>query len=181
MSLLSVKLRSSDLRHGRSDFFLPSPLEIPSDHQEAFEEAKRRIVKAGWGFKERSGITEHSRKFTMTLRKNIWLSDKFDGYHVAHKAAILWHEYIHVKQRQRWGHAKFLSRYATARGRWLIETPAYRMSLRVYEKLSDGEFNGTEWVEDLLPRFRSDYALKALDKRQYFAETRKILYQERRS
>lgn len=173
------RLRSSDLRHGRSDYFLPDINEIPKDHQKAYDKAKRLIKDAGWTFKKRSGTTKHGRKFTMTMRKIIWLSAEWDSYEIWKKAMILWHEYIHVLQRKKWGHASFLRRYATARGRWFIEVPAYRMSIRVYERLSGGKFNATKYVESKLVSMRKSYWLGTIKKSQYMAETRRIWLQER--
>ena len=179
MGLFIKKLRSSDLKHGRSDFFLPDISEIPKDPQEAYHKIKGRIEAAGWGFKRRGSKTEHGRKFTMTMRKNIYLSGRWDSYPIWKKAAILWHEYIHVLQRERWGDAKFLARYATARGRWFIEAPAYRMSIRVYERMSGGKFNATEYVENKLVEFRKSYWLGTINKSQYVKETRAIWLKER--
>ena len=179
MGLFTKKLRSSDLKHGKSDYFLPDISEIPKDPQEAYDKAYKLIKDAGWVFKERKGTTSHGRKFTMTLRKIIWLSAGFHEKAVWQQAAILWHEYIHVLQRKKWGHSLFLRRYATARGRWLIETPASRRSIRVYERLSGGKFNATKYVEAKLTTFRKSYWLGTLSKSQYKNETRRIWLQER--
>jgi len=179
MGFFTKKLRASDLKHGRSDYFLPDIGEIPKDPQEAYDKAYKLIEDAGWTFKEREGLIEHGRKFTMTLRKIIWLSAGFHEKEIWQKAAILWHELIHVLQRKKWGHSLFLRRYATARGRWLIEAPAYRMSIRVYERLSGGKFHATNYVNAKLISFRKDYWLGTIDKSQYEKETRAIWFKER--
>jgi hypothetical protein len=180
MGLFKQKLRSSDKKLAASTQFLVDVKEIPKDPEEAYHKAQRLIREAGWTFKTRSGKTKHGRKFTMTLRKVIWLASGWDDYPIWKKATILWHELVHVRQRERWGHSKFLRRYATARGRWYIEVPAYRMSIRVYEHLSGGKFNATNYVKDKLKSFRKNYWLGQLDSRQYHAETQKIWYLERR-
>jgi hypothetical protein len=181
MGLITNKrLRSSDLRIARSDQFLADIGDIPRDFDKAYFKAQALIKDAGWRFKKRSGATAHGRKFTMTLSKTIWLSAGWDDYEVWKKASILWHELVHVRQRQAWGHSKFLSRYSTARGRWYIEVPAYRMSVRAYERLSGGKFNGTNYIQAKLTSFRKDYWLRQINYSQYFSETQKIWNQERR-
>jgi len=179
MGLFTKTFRSSDLRHARSDYFLPDIGEIPKDPQEAYDKAYNLIKEAGWSFKNRKGTFSHGRKFTMTLRKIIWLSSGFHKKEIWEKAALLWHEYIHILQRKKWGHASFLRRYATARGRWYIETPAYRMSIRVYERLSGGKFNATKYVESKVPSMRKSYWLGLIKNSQYKTETARIWLQER--
>lgn len=167
-------LRSSDKRYAKSTQFLVDIDEIPTDPQEAYDKARKLILAAGWRFKKRPGTTEHGRKFTMTLRKNIYLSGRWDSYDIVKKAVILWHELVHVRQRQRWGHSKFLARYATARGRWFIETPAYRMSIRVYERLSGGRFHAGNYIKGKLKSFRSSYKLGPINSKQYYSVTEDI-------
>lgn len=116
----------------------------------------------------------------MTMRKVIYLASGWDDYPVWKKAALLWHELVHIRQRQKWGHASFLKRYASARGRWYIETPAYRMSIRCYERMSGGQFNGTQYIEEKVASFRKSYWLKQIKYSQYKSETARIWKQERR-
>jgi hypothetical protein len=175
-----ARLRSSDLKLGRSDQFLVPFGDMPQEQHESLAEARRRILAEGWRFRDRPGLTEHGRKFTMTLRKIIWLVDGFNSYPVWKQASILWHELVHVYQRKSWGHSKFLGRYTTARGRWAIETPGYRMSVRAYERLSGGRFHATNYIESKLVSMRKNYWLGWLDQRQYTEETRAIWYTERR-
>jgi hypothetical protein len=175
-----AQFKPKDIQEANSERFLFDPWEIPMDWQAAYQKARDLIEAEGWTFKRRSGFTDHGRKFTMTLRKVIWVSASWDKYPAWKKAAILWHELVHVRQRKAWGHTKFLSRYATARGRWVIEVPAYRMSIRVYERLSNGDFNAAEYIGSKLNTFRQDYLLESLDFEQYKQETQKIWFQERR-
>ena len=132
MSFFNLRLRSSDMKLARSDEFLFGAHEIGNNHQAALRKAQQKIRDAGWNFKVRPGAIRHGRKFTMTMRKTIYLSSKWESYPAWKRAAILWHELVHIRQRKKWGDAKFLSRYATARGRWASEVQAYRMSIRVY-------------------------------------------------
>jgi hypothetical protein len=177
---INKKLRSSDLKLGRSDEFLADIKDIPKDPEQAYIKARKLIGDAGWKFKPRKGRTEHGRKFTMTMSKTIYLAAGWDDYPIWKKATILWHELVHIRQRQKWGHAKFVACYGTVRGRWRIEVPAYRMSIRCYERLSGGKFNGTAYIKDKLGSFRKSYWLKQLKYTQYYAETQKVWNQERR-
>jgi len=161
--------------------------EIPTEIPWAYRKAYQRVLDAGWDFKNRSGTTAHGRKFTMTLRRTIWLASDWEEKHEGHKAAILWHELVHIAQRKAMGDAKFLAMYATVGGRWELEVPAYRMSLRVYEKLAGPtgtpgkDWDGFAWIEKKLQSFRKDYWLGGplgLNQEQYETETRKIWSRE---
>src|SRR5690606_8180140 len=79
------------------------------------------------------------------------------------KAAILWHELVHVKQRLTFGHARFLLRYATARGRLCIEAPAYRMSMRVYRSLLGDGFDASAYMKKTAASLRESYRLATVD------------------
>lgn len=174
-----LKLSKKQLREGRSEKFLYPALEIPQDPDEAYEKAKSLILAAGWKIERRTGKTAHAKKFTMTLRNSIKLAAKWDSYSKPQQAMILWHELVHVRQRKAWGHAKFVFRYASAKGRWAIETPAYRMSVRVYERLSKGKFNATDYVEYKLDSMYKSYWLSSLNKKHYKDKTRAIWLLER--
>ena len=119
------KLSKNFLKWAALDTYLYDE-KIPEDPEDSLALAKALLKKAGYKFCRRKGTFEHGRKFTMTLRRRIALSANWDKYSTAKQAEILWHELVHVRQRKRWGHEKFLRRYITAEGRWLIEVPAYR-------------------------------------------------------
>lgn len=180
MGLLKLKITRSQLRRASSDQFLIDFGDIPKDVDDAYEMARGLILNSGWKFVRRSGATAHGRKFTMTLRRNIFLADGWDDRSTSSKAGILFHEYVHVLQRKAWGHTRFLGRYGNARGRWEIEVPAYRMSIRVYERFSGGKFNATKYVESKIRTMRKDYWLGSIDWKQYERETKKIWLKERR-
>jgi hypothetical protein len=173
------KLTSGQIKSARSTKHLFSG-KIPSDPKKALAMAEAELKKAGYKFVRRTSTFDHGRKFTMTLRKRIALSGKWDTYSTDKKAEILWHELVHVRQRKAWGHTKFLRRYATAEGRWMIEVPAYRESIRM-KKLFAKKYtkkNVEDYVEAKIDSMRDSYALKRLSKSHYERETRKIWMKE---
>jgi hypothetical protein len=174
------RLRQSDKKLARSSEFLIPRADIPTNSREALKEARSRILDAGWRIAHRKGTTSHGRKYSMTLRKIVFLSSDWSEYPPHKQAAILWHELVHVRQRQRWGNTRFLARYASARGRWSIETPAYRMSIRIYERLSRDGFDSGAYIQRKLRTFRSDYWLKTIRMSDYTGFTRSVWSRERR-
>jgi hypothetical protein len=185
-----AKLSGERIRRASSERYLAGWEEIPGATELgwSYRKAYQRVLDAGWDFKPRKGVAlgaKHAKKFTMTMRKTIWLASDWEDKHIGHKAAILWHELVHIAQRRELGDAKFLAMYATAGGRWELEVPAYRMSLRVYEKLTEGQgsFDGAAWIEKKLPSFRESYWLGGaaglgINPEQYERETRKIWSRE---
>ena len=173
------KLRKSLLEEAKSERFLYSGT-IPKDADESLAEAKRLLKEAGYSFCRRSSRFEHGRKFTMTLRRRIALSGNWSKYSTAHKAEILWHELVHVRQRKAWGHARFLARYITAEGRWRIEVPAYRESLRAKKAISKGYTQQAvrNYITGKIKSMRASYKLEKLDTGQYKRETQKIWFLE---
>jgi hypothetical protein len=173
------KLTKGQIRSASSERYLYGG-EIPSDPAKALAKAEAELKKAGYKFVRRTSTFEHGRKFTMTLRRKIALSGRWDTYSTAKKAEILWHELVHVRQRKRWGHAKFLSRYITAEGRWMIEVPAYRESIRAKKAMGKGytEKQVKDYVEHKIDSMRKSYKLGRLSKSHYERETRKIWNRE---
>ena len=171
MSLFAQRIRPKDLQMARSERFLTHHWDIPKHPGRAYLKARFLIQEAGWGFKSQNTGTRFSRMFTVTMNHNIWLSESWEEYPVWKKAMILWHELVHIRQRQEWGHTRFLLRYMTPRGRWAIEVPAYRMSIRVCERLSQGEFNSTAYIHKKINSFRQNYRLQLINYPQYKTET----------
>jgi hypothetical protein len=165
------RLRSSEISQGASIRDLD--IDIPDNHRDGLVEAQRRIKEAGWSFYIRDD-NFHGVKYTMTLRRRIALAAGWKGYSTFKKAGILWHELVHVRQRQRMGHSKFLWTYRTPFGRWLIETPAYRQSVIAYETMTKGRFRSTDWIGRQLVSMRKGYWMGRIDERQYTDVTRKI-------
>lgn len=163
--------------HAASDRDLYSG-KIPNDPDAALAKAMKLIGAYGWKLVKRSGKTVHGRRFTMTLRRTIWLVSRWDDYSVERQARILWHELVHIRQRKRLGHAKFLARYMFAGWRWALETAAYRETVRAKVALGAGPDEVRGWVERKLPRFREGYALKSISRYRFETETRKLWLRE---
>ena len=172
-----TKLSKKELSRGRSTGYLDTG--IPEDPEESLAEVKRRIKKAGWGFYTRKD-TYNGRKYSITLRRRIGLSANWESYSTIQKASILWHELVHIRQRQRMGHSRFVWLWLmTPFGRWSLETPAYRQSIIAYETMSSGAFNGTEYTKNKVPSMRKGYKLGRINNKQYTDETTAIWHSAR--
>jgi hypothetical protein len=172
-----TKLTRTELARGRDLRYIDT--EIPENPAESLAEAIRRIEKAGWGFKTRDD-TYNGRKYSITWRNRVALSANWDKYTTIQKASILWHELVHIRQRQHLGHSRFVSRWLLSPfGRWSLETPAYRQSLSAYEVMSRGKFHGTDYADEKVVSMRKDYILGRIDKDQYVRETTAIFYSAR--
>ena len=172
------KIRKSEIARADSTAHLDDG--IPEDPQEAFSEAKSRIRLAGYGFFNRPD-TYNGRKYTVTFRRRIGLSAKWNSYPIEVKAGILWHELVHIRQREALGHAKFVSRWLLSPfGRWSLEVPAYRQTIRVYETITRGAFNATEYANNKVISMRKGYKLGRIDYEQYVEETLGIWYKARK-
>lgn len=176
MSLFRTRLTSAEIRAADSTKHLVT--DIPADPQESLDEAKRRVRAAGWTFYPRLD-TFHGRKYTMTLRRRIGLSVKFNSYPTILQAAIIWHELYHVEQRLERGHSRFVWDYRNAFGRFVIEMPAHRQELLAMEKMTGGHLHGTNWTKKAVPRIRASYLLGRIDLKQYNAEATAILHKAR--
>jgi hypothetical protein len=72
---------------------------------------------------------------TVPAARIIWLSHDWDSRPEASQALTLAHELVHVRQQLAMGPAKFLRRYATPRGRWVLEMQAYAETIRANRSL----------------------------------------------
>lgn len=173
------KLTKSQIKTASSTQFLYDG-DVPRDPKEALAKAERLLKDAGYRFVQRTDTFEHGQKFTMTLRKRIALAADWDKRSDESKAKILWHELVHVRQRKAWGHTKFLARYATAEGRWMIEVPAYRESLRMMKRIGtqDTSKQLAAYISHKVDSMRGDYGLKKLEPTQYRRETSQIWRRE---
>lgn len=172
MTFFRKRLSRRELARGRSTRHLDTG--IPEDPEESLAEAKRRIEDAGWGFYTRRD-TYNGRKYSITLRRRIGLSADWESYSIPKKAAILWHELVHIRQRQAMGHSRFVARWLLSPfGRWSLEVPAYRQSIAAYEAMSQGRFNGTAYTKAKASSMRKGYRLGRIDSKQYNQETTKI-------
>lgn len=177
MGFLRTKLSRTEIQRGRDLRYIDEG--IPEDPTESLVEVRRRIKEAGWGFKTRAD-TYNGRKYSVTWRKTIALSANWSKYSTVQKASILWHELVHVRQRQHLGHTRFVARWLLSPfGRWSLEVPAYRQSLIAYETMSRGAFHGTNYADNKVISMRKGYVLGRINKEQYMHETTKIWYSAR--
>lgn len=177
MKLFRRRLSRKEIARGASTRYLDTG--IPDDPEESLAEVTRRIKEAGWGFYTRKD-TYNGRKYSITLRRRIGLSANWKSYSTIQKASILWHELVHIRQRQAMGHSRFVSRWLLSPfGRWSLETPAYRQSIVAYEAMSQGRFNGTAYTKNKVVSMRKGYKLTRIDSKQYAEETTNIWYKAR--
>jgi hypothetical protein len=173
------KLSSKEINEGASTRFLYTD-EFPHDPKEALAKAEKLLKDAGYSIVEKPGLTRAGREFSTTLRKRIWVEEGWEALSVESRAEVLFHELVHVRQRHAWGHAKFLWRYKSAEGRWCIEVPAYRESIRAMKAIGHSltEQGVEKYVDYKVPSMRTDYLMTALDGDQYSRETRRIWLME---
>ena len=173
------KLSSKDLKAAKSTRYLYDG-EIPNDPQEAYDKAVKLLKKNGYRLKDKPGITKNGMNFTTTLSRTIWLAGNWEDRSLESKAKILWHELVHTRQRKAWGFTKFAWRYKSAEGRWRMEVPAYRESIRAMKAIGKGANDKAikGWIERRMKNMRSGYKLGKLSKSQYEKETKAIWSKE---
>jgi len=173
------KLSSSDLKAGASTAYLYKGT-IPNDPQEAYDKAVALLNEAGYKLKKKPGLIKSGMDFTTTLSKTIWLAGNWDEYSLESRAKILWHELVHTRQRKAWGFTKYAWRYKSAEGRWRMEAPAYRESIRAMKAIGKGASDKAvrQWITSKIDSMRTSYKLTALDSGQYKRETEKIWLKE---
>jgi hypothetical protein len=75
---------------------------------------------------------------TDPLTRTVWLTHGWAERHATRRATTLAHEYVHIQQHhayvfakrdERTGLAAYARKYASARGRWVIEMQAYAVSI----------------------------------------------------
>ncbi len=173
-----MRLKKKHVSMAGSEEDLPPAAVVPINHEASLREAKRVIGSYGYLIRRRRGISKHAQRFTMTLRHNVWLSTRWPEMSTGVQSQILWHEIVHIRQRARMGHSKFEMCYLTSRGRWLLEVPAYRMSIRASERMTNGLFDTEEYIHRTIYKFRSAYLLKTINRADFFYHTRDILNRE---
>jgi len=152
--------------------------DVPVLASESLREARRRIGREAYVIRRRMGIFTHGRRFTVTLRGSVWLQKGFRDLSTFSQAMILWHELVHIYQRKMMGHFKFELRYLNPHTRWALEVPAYRMSIRCAERMSDGKFDSKAFIDAKLASFRSGYQMSAIPFSQFVRETSRIWKKE---
>lgn len=174
MAVISLKLKPIHIERANSEQFLTPVDKIPSNPSLAVADAKRRIRKAGWSIKTKPIGSNWSTTFPKTL----WLDDDFHKRTLEEQAMTLYHEYTHVKQWNKIGFFTMLKRLASTRGRWSVEMPAYRMTIRVAEKLYGGAWGKNNYVDNKLRSFYKSYRFFQIKWRNYEKHTRDVWEKE---
>lgn len=169
-----AKIRSRDIKYASSSRYLTPLEDMPADPAKMKEWAKRRILKRGWKFKVRDGITAAQRRFTMTLRRIVYLVSGWKSYSVAKQAQILVHEDTHCWQRRWLSHVRFETRYLHAVGRWRLEMPAYRMTIRAKIRQGYSKKQIERYIEYKLSSFYDGYKLGRIPYGSFAHHTRSI-------
>jgi len=96
------------------------------------DRAVNAIGNSGYSFahKKKDGF-KATMTTTVPLVKQVRLAYGWGRFSDQHKAVVLWHEHVHVRQQREMKALPFIGAYATPRGRWVLEMQAYRMSLRM--------------------------------------------------
>lgn len=147
--------------------------EIPSDPAEALKKAKEEIEALGIKIVEKPKTgKEQFDGFTTTMPQNIYVAPGFWETPVDKQAQTLWHEIVHVRQWQRLGPEKFATRWLVyAHGRWSLETPAYRESMRVLKIFGVRDEKIREVAPKYAEMFYESYALYTMPKECTLATT----------
>ena len=138
---------------------MAGPAEIPSDPIEAFKVAQEQIDDRKVKIIPKVDGFEDWSRFNTTFPDTIYTSKDYPNYSDAGKAAVLWHELVHVRQYDRHRAAKFFTMYAFAEGRWAIEVQAYRESYRVRRLWGDDEENIREAMRSRAEMLYKEYEL----------------------
>jgi hypothetical protein len=107
--------------------------EIPTDPQEAYDKALGIVEAKGIKIVPKENRKSEFSNFTTTFPTAIFVAGDWDKFPIKTKAETMWHEVVHVNQWDRLGIEVFVINYAVTEGRWALEVPAYRESLRVWK------------------------------------------------
>lgn len=118
---------------------MAKPGEIPEDPVEAYNKAKEILDSRGVQIIPKAEGIEDWSRFNTTFPESVYVSKRYPTYDEAKKAAILWHEIVHLREYDRHGVAKFFTIYAFAEGRWALEVQAYRESFRIKRMWGEDE------------------------------------------
>lgn len=144
-----------------------TPLDqIPDDPADARDAALEKIRAAGYIVRKK---TESDRRllrqwneFTTTLPGVVLLEPDWDSKPAISQAALLEHEYTHVRQQIDMGVQDFFLWYSVPEGRWALETSAFAgdFALQVYYDVPAGRV--IESINIGVPRFFERYGLQRM-------------------
>jgi hypothetical protein len=168
-----MRLRSKHIREGRRRRELTR--DIPSDPSSALAHVTSLIHRYGWKLEPKPGFFKGGWKWATTLRRRIWLQANWNERSTAAKVRILYHELVHIRQRRRLGHGRFVWRWLRARWRWALEVAAYHETVRVMRALGDSDREIDQWITARVGKLRKSYRLRKIGSKQFSRETLKIL------
>lgn len=169
-----MKLRKKDIKHAESDKYLSAipPTGISKDNLEFILKV---IGERGWSLVERSPSNPFA-DWTTTFHLRIALRNGFWKLPVRQQQATLWHENVHINQRLDMGRHRFNLRWAgSPRWKWILETQAYRESVRNAKAMGASESEIDSYIDETIRNLRNKYLLWILNKNQMERETRRIL------
>lgn len=109
---------------------MPDMSTIPTDPQAAFDMALKFIRDSGRQLIQKPKLDIPFDRFTTTLQYYIYVGVNFYKNSVAKQAEIMWHEIVHVYQWERFK-SEMVLLYPATHGRFSLEGPAYRMTVRM--------------------------------------------------
>ena len=139
------------------------PGEIPSNPHEAYLLALQEIQDQGVELVPKATGFEKWDRFNTTFPGRIFISKNWDEKDEATRAAILWHEMVHLREYETHTPLIMGTIYlAVAEARWALEVQAYRESFRVWRTFGMPQ---EDLRERMIPRAESlyfDYELRAM-------------------
>jgi hypothetical protein len=168
-----MRLKRRHIREARRRSDLAD--KIPSNASAIVKVATALIIYMGWRLQPKPGLLKGGWKWATTLRRTVWLQAGWPKYSTAKKARVLMHELVHIRQRRRLGHARFVARWLRTRYRWALETAAYRETIRTMRAMGASDKTIRAAVNHRVAKLRTSYRLKSIRRKQYERETRRIL------
>ncbi len=169
-----MRLRPKDIKQAESTKYLG--LIAPSgDPERDLQMYTDVILRKGWHLTERTESNPFS-DWTTTFHRRIALKHGFWNQPVWAQQATLGHELVHIEQRIDIGRHRFNVRYmARPRWRWILETQAYRESVRNLKARGATSSQIDAYIDYVIKTLRKRYVLGILGDKQMKRETRRIL------
>ena len=174
-----LKIRDKHIALARSDSCLNAKLDELTSAKQMLAHYEKELKRRGMKLIPKSTVFGLNwARLTTTFRRSIRVGVNYERYSTRRKAAVLAHEFVHVKQWSRY--RGFGLRYLlSARFGWAMEMQAYRESVRAKKILGYSERHIEAYVNERAGKLWSSYKLMRQIRRKHVnVYTHKVLSQE---
>ncbi len=174
-----LKIRDKHIALARNDSCLNAKLDELTSAKQMLAYYEKELKRRGMKLIPKSTVFGLDwARMTTTLRRNIYIGVNYERYSTRRKAAVLAHEFVHVKQWDKY--RRFGLRYLfSARFGWAMEMQAYRETIRVKKLLGYREKYIEAYVNERAGRLWRGYKLMRQIRRKHLdVYTHEVLSRE---